>query len=100
MLYRLRVTCLHVGMQVLANGEEVKLQRNALSVLEYGPDEQQVCGAFLYTSAGTFACPQWHRANRLVVAMLLVGLPNSPSAPATSSYIHSWQSASCTTPRA
>jgi hypothetical protein len=27
---------------VLANGEEVKLQRNALAVLEYGPEDQQV----------------------------------------------------------
>jgi hypothetical protein len=27
---------------VLSNGEEVKLQRNALAVLEYGPEDQQV----------------------------------------------------------
>jgi hypothetical protein len=31
------------GLQVLANGEEVKLQRNALSVVEYGPEDVQVC---------------------------------------------------------
>jgi hypothetical protein len=29
-------------LQVLRNGEEVKLQRNALQVIEYGPDEMQV----------------------------------------------------------
>jgi hypothetical protein len=31
-----------VAVQVLANGEEVKLQRNALSVVEYGPEDVQV----------------------------------------------------------
>lgn len=31
-----------VCLQVLANGEEVKLQRNALSVVEYGPEDVQV----------------------------------------------------------
>lgn len=33
---------LHGCLQVLETGEEVKLQRNALSVVEYGPEDQQV----------------------------------------------------------
>jgi hypothetical protein len=44
---KLFITCVFVFLngwvvQVLANGEEVKLQRNALSVVEYGPEDVQV----------------------------------------------------------
>lgn len=44
--------------QVLNSGEEIKLQRNALSVLEYGPEDAQVgldvCTYINARTAGSF----------------------------------------------
>jgi hypothetical protein len=59
-MYRARPFVALNDMQVLANGEEVKLQRNALSVVEYGPEDLPVRVVCLgrYTSSIASAWPE------------------------------------------